>query len=263
MQLLDAASGRLLRSISVDAYPSMIVVDASTNHGFVVSNNGATQMVDATSGQVLRTIPVNGIGCSIGAGVDERANHLFIPRLTGVSVIDTRSGSVLRTIPMRQASGLRYGCAGSLLASPTGVDERTRRVFVGGFMGFASDGLSMLDARDGRLLRTVKPGSPALAVAVDERAGRVFVARDGARELDVLDAATGTVVRRIHVGALCKAVAVDERTGHAFVIAGRGTVPLSDIWSWLPSWMRRWMPFLPRSRARPVPSRVTTLDVER
>ncbi len=66
------------------------------------------------------------------------------------------------------------------------------------------------------LLRTVGVGRDPVALAVDERAGRVFVV-GAAGEVSVLDAATGAVVRTIAVGRGAQAVAVDEATGRAFV----------------------------------------------
>ncbi len=79
----------------------------------------------------------------------------------------------------------------------------------------------MLDARSGRILRTIAAGRSSFfsfdnqAAAVDERRGRVYVAT-GDRVL-VLDATTGHVLRTLRVPG--DIVTVDAATGHAFVAA--------------------------------------------
>ncbi len=66
------------------------------------------------------------------------------------------------------------------------------------------------------VLRTVGVGRDPVALAVDERAGRVFVV-GAAGSVTTLDAVSGAVVRTIAVGRGAQAAAVDEATGRAFV----------------------------------------------
>src|SRR5579875_1556085 len=66
------------------------------------------------------------------------------------------------------------------------------------------------------LLRAVRVGRNPVALAVDERAGRVFVV-GAAGSVTVLDATTGAVVRTVAVGRRAQSVAVDEATERAFV----------------------------------------------
>jgi DNA-binding beta-propeller fold protein YncE len=85
----------------------------------------------------------------------------------------------------------------------------------------------VLDARSGRILRTIPLGLTPTALAVDERTGSVFVLTwmpvfHGSGMLSpavvsVLDARTGAVLRTVPVGLSAAALAVDERTGQAFV----------------------------------------------
>jgi len=66
------------------------------------------------------------------------------------------------------------------------------------------------------VLRTVGVGRDPVALAVDARAGRIFVV-GAAGSVTTLDAVSGAVVRTIAVGRGAQAAAVDEATGRAFV----------------------------------------------
>src|SRR5262249_10653831 len=149
----------------------------------------------------------------------------------------------------------------------------------------ARDGtVSVLDARSGALLRTI-PVGPGPAgwnpgpLAVDERTGRVFVAMKGvfvpsrldpqapplftgAGTLDVLDATSGDVLSTVRLGVAPVSVTLDTRTGRAVVVDAGGTRRLPDPWTWVPSGVRRWIPFLPppRLRTQTVPASVSVLD---
>ncbi|MDB5056880.1 MAG: hypothetical protein JWO59_352 [Chloroflexi bacterium] len=120
------------------------------------------------------------------------------------------------------------------------IDGRTGHVFVTsrGIVGFPGS-VSVLDAGDGKVLRTVPVGLSPGVVAVDDRSGRAFVANSGdtsnghAGSVSVLDTASGAVLRTtplIH-GSYPSAMAVDPTAGRVFVaelIAGRGAVSALD-----------------------------------
>jgi hypothetical protein len=56
-------------------------------------------------------------------------------------------------------------------------------------------------------------------------------------------------------------VTLDTRTGRAVVVDGGGTRRLPDPWNWVPSGVRRWIPFLPPPlmRTQTVPASVSVL----
>jgi hypothetical protein len=59
-------------------------------------------------------------------------------------------------------------------------------------------------------------------------------------------------------------VALDGPARRALVFnVGGGTVRVPDLWGWVPPWLRRVLPFLPRapSRTRTVPASVTIIDI--
>jgi len=76
----------------------------------------------------------------------------------------------------------------------------------------------VLDAATGRLLRVVPVGQAPVALAVDERRGRVYVADSGSDRVTVLDAASGAVRAAVPAGVGPIAMAVDPRTGKIFVL---------------------------------------------
>jgi hypothetical protein len=81
-----------------------------------------------------------------------------------------------------------------------------------------------------------------------------------------LDGRSGAILRTIPVGVDPVALALDERTPRVFVITGGGTIAAHgpDAWSWVPAWLRHWLPFLPPgSGTRTMPGTVTVLDATR
>jgi YVTN family beta-propeller protein len=103
------------------------------------------------------------------------------------------------------------------------VDERAGRVFV---TNAGDDSVSILDARDGHVLRTTIVGQSPLASAVVASLQRAFVANRGLwrhgyqvtrGSVSVLDEYTGAVVRTVVVGRSPGPLALDERTGYVFV----------------------------------------------
>jgi DNA-binding beta-propeller fold protein YncE len=101
------------------------------------------------------------------------------------------------------------------------VDTRTGRVFVATLFG---RGVSVLDARSGRILRTIAmDGQNLYMVALAERTGRLFAIT--ADHVNVLDARSGRVLRTVRVGDTPLAVAVDAQTGRAVVTAHSCVLP--------------------------------------
>jgi YVTN family beta-propeller protein len=133
----------------------------------------------------------------------------------------------------------------------------------------------MLDARRGSVIRSVPVGIGPGAMAVDARHQHLLVTNVGAMDsagnplgpgrVSVLDTRSGTVLRTVPVGLAPGDVAVDERAGRALVLNLGGTVHVPDAWTWLPSRLRRLLPFVPRQApgARMVGGSVTVLDTTR
>src|SRR5919201_1853783 len=97
-------------------------------------------------------------------------------------------------------------------------------------------GMLVRSASAGSMVRTIAVGRNPVAVAVDERTGHVFVAKNdlglqdqlslalnccprGKGSVTVLDARSGAIQHTVRVGLLPLAIAVDERVGRAFVVS--------------------------------------------
>src|SRR5213592_647801 len=123
----------------------------------------------------------------------------------------------------------------------------------------------MLDATSGRLLRTIALGLRPAGLAVDERTGHVFVTArrtttgsSAQGSLCILGGWRGAIVRAIPLDSP-GAVAVDQRSGHVFVINDQEIAHVSDVWGWVPGWLRHWLPPLlsPTPRIHTIPPRLT------
>jgi YVTN family beta-propeller protein len=226
VSVLDATSGRLLRTVTVGRGTHLLAVHERTGRVFVTNGADASvSLLDARSGRVLRTIPLGFIPS--GIAVDERTDRVFL--LTGapsfqpypttqcappiVSLLDARSGRVLRTVPL------------GLSAAAIAVDERTGRAFV-------SDTLDrtvlVLDGRTASVVRTVAVGRAPGALAVDARTGDIVVANAYDNSVSMVDAASGRVVRTMLLGLPPRAIVVDQRRGRVVVLTGEEFVPAAS-----------------------------------
>jgi len=83
--------------------------------------------------------------------------------------------------------------------------------------------VTIVDMRTGQLLRTTPVGYNPLALAIDQRRGRVFVVDNGGGgDISILDARTGLPIRTIPYGLAAPQTAlVDSRAGTLLVEVGR------------------------------------------
>jgi DNA-binding beta-propeller fold protein YncE len=266
VSVLDATNGRFLRTIyagpnggpcvtyfalTVDARHSRLL---AITGGLINNQPGMTlSVLDTRTGRLVHTRVQPTFG---RFSVDEGTNRTFVVSNGVLSVLQTTSGQLLRRVPEGQSFGAL-------------VDGRRGHVYLGG-----PTGMSILDAATETLRRTVALGRyPAEPMAVETRTGHVLVTISGPFDanympieegrVSVLDGRTGAVLRTVTVGPGPAAVAIDERTGHAFVVSSGGILSSADSWGWVPSPLRRWLPFLPPPgvRRRIIPGSVSTVDV--
>ncbi len=196
---LPQPSDPAVRTVAVGQDPTGVTVDTRTHRAFVIDRYG----------------PAN--------------SHLG-DQLT-VSVLDTRGGAVLATRAL--GAGLDPVEGDHVVAA----DERTGRVFVltdhlptsGGRPLVGPSSVVVLDALTGAVLSLVRLDGRAIALAVDEQDGHVFVLgavatvpRDlpfplGRGFVSMLDATTGRLLSVTPVGETPTALAVDARSRHVFV----------------------------------------------
>ncbi len=254
--ILDSRTGATVRTVGIGADIRHGAVASRTGRLFVTGDMG-TSVLDARTGRVLGTRPV-GRAVFAMLTVADLTGRVFVydPGNALVDVLDARSGTLIRTITVDQS------------ASAPIVSERTRRAFV---VNPESRNVSVLDASTGAVLQTIPVDQHPGSLAIDERRGRIFVTSAGTTDqsghpigrgrLDVLDARTGAVLRTLPIGINPGLMVVDERTGHVLVVDNGGSVRVPSAWSWIPSWIRSRLPFLPSARPslRTVPGDIQVL----
>jgi len=197
VSMLDGTSGRLLRTVG-GTQPRPLAVDTHTRRVFVLNgggggtSNGVVTILDSATGRVVGNTPVGRLALPVTPVVDTRTGRVFVANDGGgtgsVSVLDAPSGALLRTVTV--------GPHPFVMA----VDGRSSRVFVTSLGAMDAAGhltgpgsVSVLDARNGALLRTLPVGVEPAVVAVDERAGRAFVVNVAGDSHDALAAARSLV----------------------------------------------------------------------
>jgi hypothetical protein len=137
--------------------------------------------------------------------------------------------------------------------------------------------VSLVEAASGRGLRTVPVGLPPLALAVDQRRGRIVVlttaslsASGRVDQVQVLEGRTGRLLRTVAVGTDASAVALDECTGQVFATAinvnamPAGSDTTGPLRVWLGRWLpRRWVPQLLPPAPVTTTGTVSMLDLSR
>jgi len=234
VRVLVANTGALLRTVAVGQGPEGVAVDTRSNRVFIadagsgVGAQGHVSVLDAASGTMLRSVMV-GSG-PMAVAVDEATRRVFVLAGDGVSVLDARTGALVRAVPL-----------GPVSSPAVLVDARLGYAFVtsAAFNSFSqpipgANAVTVLDAASGVPVRRLALRHGPIAVAVDERTGRLFSANfDGT--VSMLDVNTGRVVRTTSLSPLSvgNAVAVDGRTGRVFVsdynlIGSRGHISILD-----------------------------------
>ncbi len=200
VSLLDATSGQLLRTVEVGPSPNAVAIDARTGHAFVALRGatdrrgvltlgmGHVAVLDVGTGQLLRTVAVQGTPSDVAVAAG--TGHVFVAGVafTGdgrVSMLDAATGRVLRTSTV---GAYPYAVAAVARSGEVFVTTMARP---GVGAAHPDSVVSVLDARTGRVTRTVRAGLGLLSpgpLAVDERTGQIFIANEGG--VTVLDAAS-------------------------------------------------------------------------
>jgi DNA-binding beta-propeller fold protein YncE len=162
----------------------------------------------------------------VGVASDGRTGHTFVINTAGgsVSMLDTRSGALIHTTALHGVGGPTTVAMAGATGRAFIIDQRTSIDY-----GSGTAFLSMLDARTGRLLRSVPLGAYTVAaypgaVSVDERTDRVVAVcgGDATGVAYLLDARTGAIVRAVAGVGTPYAAAVDPGEGRAFLVDAAG-----------------------------------------
>lgn len=244
LRLWGGDPGPIVRTLALDQEPLGVFVDGRGGRAFVltadgpgagfgrlqsdVRGNGRVRVFDAATGDPVTVEKAGYLPCAMVA--DDRAGHVLVASgdalgLSGtLFTFDAATGRRLQAVPTDAAE-----CAASPAAAPS-----AGRAFFGG----ADDSLSAFDTRGGVLIRTTHAyDGGSVALAVDERDGRVFAALATNGTVESFDARSGRRLRIITFGGGVGAgggrslliPAVDPRAGRLFVIDGTAaTVDMVD-----------------------------------
>jgi len=234
--VLDAATGRPLRSIALGYKPGALAIDARNGRGYAVGLDAhldpVLSIVDVRAGRSLRTAAL-GIGQPVWIAANARSRWIFVGLVVAtpggggtmrVSMVDATTGQILHVI----------GLPGSAVPA---LDVGRERLYLMG-----EHWVRVLDARTGRSLRTItleptsmgrsgggggRPPDPTAppdgSIAVDPKSGRVALARSDGAHVVLLDD-RGIARRLILPGGVATVTAGAGRI--VFLLYGGGAVVL-------------------------------------
>lgn len=175
------------------------------------------------------TVPVG--QAPVALAVAATRGHLFVADSAAdtVTMRDARTGAPLATTtvgqtPVALAVDETHGRVYALLSACAVTALAAAHACSNG-----AGSVSVLDLSSGALLGTWGVGGRVTALAMDERAGRLFVANEDAARLSVLDAGTGHLLRSVDLGGVAQGMAADVRLGHLFVSVLNAGVGHSDV----------------------------------
>jgi len=180
----------------------------------------SVSVLDAASGKVVHTLALGARDLPAAVAVDPQTGRAFVAnrRSNTVAIIDGAGGSIIGTVGLgTQASP----CAGA-------IDGPAGRVLF--LNGSVTSSVSVLDLRDGHLLRAVPLGITAsrpCGIAVDERTGHAFVPGTnaaGASLVAILSIPDGRLLRTVAVGSGSGSIIVDGHRGRVLVASAGGLV---------------------------------------
>ena len=242
--LLDTSSGIGLRQVATGPRPGPIAIDAASGYAFVGSSGGAggagadLRAIRMETGAVVRVLSTGMV--TVAVAIDPRTHHLFaITRLP-----TTGGSSAMFPASVETATG-----SAAVGHDPSGlaVDNRSGHAFVldrGNSLPVSTTTpwyLSTLDAATGAIVRSVAVGLNASYLAVDGRAGHVFVGSEssattqaagtGAARIAMLDTHTGLLQATSAIPAGLQALVDSETTGRVFAFisgSARSTLVVID-----------------------------------
>ncbi|HLJ68508.1 MAG TPA: hypothetical protein VKX16_14230 [Chloroflexota bacterium] len=232
VSIVDAATGKLLRSVQVGYQLYGVAADTATHRVFATlladpgtHSQAATvaslAVVDGSGGIQTQTIPQ--VGTPV---VNSGAGRLFVLADTASLAFDTRSGAMIRTVSYT---------GGSL--SGVGLVGRSGRLFVayGVSPHCCGPSLQLLNARNGKRISQLGTAGQYGPLVVDEPVGRVLVAQYGLSTpirgvTEVRDATTGRIVKRLPF--LIGPSTINARNGRVYAITGPDTVSVLDPRTW-------------------------------
>lgn len=225
--------GSLIRSYDVQQGPTGIAFDQESGKAYVADTLADGYSVIDRAGAVENSAPVGTV--NTGLAFDSAAHRVYAANLTGnsVSVIDPSAKQAVNSWPcgiypwaiaadpaLQQVYTVDVtDNALAVLSTVTGailqkialpdpatdapfiaVNSRTHYVYVTQASGL-SQFLTIIDGSQNRIVNTIQTGNRPVGIAVDENAGRVYVANANSGTITVLDAAQDQIIAQWNVDA--------------------------------------------------------------
>lgn len=234
VSVYDVGSGRelaVVRRPGDKASLRQVVVDETTNTVYASVVGGFSEegkpapksevwVIDGNTDTFKQSIvdPVHG---ATGLAVDSKGKRLYVSGLANneVAVIDLNTLEVARRFPTGAGKVFRHGVPESEQKPESDtinieLDPARNRLFA---INQASGTVTVLDATDGKLLRTISTGAGALSARLHPRTGELYVANRGDGTVSVIDGQSYYVTAHLPTGTHPQTIAIDPDSGRVFV----------------------------------------------
>jgi len=212
LSVVDGLEGRVLAVITGLKRPRGVAVNPTTDRVYV-TDTGADRLIviDGTNNETLVRLPVGSYPDAVA--VDPEANRIYVANAGDGSlwILDGASHELIGSVKVAE---------GPLLGMT--VNQDTGYVYIVHALVPGRHGLSVIDARRGDVVATLagdysQPLGAAYAVAVDEKANRLYLAAEG--ELLVINGESHDLVAVIPTGAIAYnfGLALDRTTGRVYM----------------------------------------------
>ena len=140
--------------------------------------------------------------------IEEPTERVYVTNEDGgtISIISTATQKVIGEVQVgtrprgievsRDGERIYVALSGSPKCPPAMPDDECAKLAA----DKAKDGIAVIDARRGEVLRVLPGGSDPEEFDVDATSGRLFVSNEDAGELSIVDLETGNVLRTVDVG---------------------------------------------------------------
>jgi len=240
VRILDGSPthlGALVQTVAI-SNPVALAVDEGADRFFVRSNTGITAL-DATTGSIVGhaqiggqwtgNVPADVVGPMV---VDSLRGRLFVAQasidhetldMSALDALSPSDSSPSRQMAVRYTTQVLDDRSGSAAPGSMAIDPQAQRLFV-----VTSAMVNVVDEATGDHVAWSAFGAGPTALAVNEQAGRVYVAcliprtaygqRTATGAVIVLNASDGSQLAAVPVSAGPAGIAVDPRSGRIIVL---------------------------------------------
>lgn len=180
-----------------------IVIDTKLDRAYLIGWEGTSLTVLDSKPTIIGKIKMGGMHLW-GMAIDESAGKLYVTRAGNaeLAIVDETSGSVTN-IPTGSTP-----CAVAL-------NPVTDRIYV---VNHEEDTVTVVAAKEGKVLATVKVGEKPQGIAIDAKANRIYVSNVHGDSISVIDGAQNTVTNTPRAPHNPYALAVSEGKTRVYAV---------------------------------------------